>query len=347
MRSAMPQRRFRPHPVLALLIALWMLSWHSSASALCAWGDMPGPSHYRGTANPISVNMAYHHTGDRLSDIGGIPGTNSWKIHCAGSERAGYFNLVGNQLPAIGNSEKGAIYPIAAIPGLGYSLSDTNLYHGPQASYFNPYGAMSAPRGDFFFDSNSKLRVDFWKIGDTRAGSYCLSAGTQLGYVKFSNLVVLEVTLARQLCLNIQQPTCAVSTESKNITVNLGNHLQSQFTRRDMTTSSRPFSISLNNCSYVQAVDIQFIGNPDPDATNAALNGIVQLDHAGGVTATGVAVQLLNDHDNPLKLNQPQTVWQHVDDHVNIPFAVRYIQTKPRVTPGQANASVQFLMSYR
>lgn len=333
----------------SLLLGLLVTAcWHSGAEAGCTWtGGLPGPSHYRGTANPISVNMAYRHTGDRLSDIGGIPGTNSWKIRCAGNEQAGYFNSVGPQQSALANSEKGAVYAIAAIPGVGYSLSDTNLYHGPQDSFFNPYGSRHAPRGEFYFDSNSKLRVDFWKIGDTRAGSYCLAAGTQLGNVKFANFIVLEASLANRLCVNLQQPTCAVSTASKNITVALGDFQQSLFTRRDLTTRSKPFTISLNNCDFVQAVDIQFNATPDPDAATAALNGIVKLDHSGGLNATGVAVQMLNDHDNPLKLNQPQTVWQHVDQNVTIPFAVRYIQTRPRVTTGNANASIQFVMSYR
>lgn len=333
----------------ALLLGLLITTcWHPGAAASCAWsGGMQGPSRYAGTANPITVNVAYRQVGDRLSDIGGMSGNPSWKTRCSGQESAGFYNSVGPQRPALTNSEKGAVYAISAIPGVGFSLSDTHLYQGPQHSYFSPYGSMRAPQGEFYFDGNNKVRVDFWKIGNTRAGSYCLPAGSQLGHVKFDGLMVFTARLTNQLCINLQQPTCAVSTASKNITVALGNFQQSLFTRRDLTTRSKPFTISLNNCTFVQAVDIQFNATPDPDATNAALNGIVKLDHGGSLTATGVAVQLLNDHDNALKLNQPQTVWQHVNNSVTIPFAVRYIQTRPQVTTGNANASIQFVMSYR
>lgn len=336
-------------PRYALLLGLLLTaSWHSIAEASCSWaGGMPGPSRYAGTANPITVDVTYRRVGDRLSDIGGMGGNPSWKTNCSGQESAGYYNSVGPQQPALTNSEKGALFAMTAIPGIGYSLSDTNLYQGPQHSYFSAYGSIRAPQGEFYFDAGNKVRVDFWKIGDTQAGSYCLPAGSQLGYVQFDGLRVFEARLSNQLCIHIQQPTCAVSTASKNITVDLGSYQQSRFTQGGQTTNSKPFNISLNNCSRVEAIDIQFNANPDPDVSNAALNGVVQLDHGGSLSATGVAVQILDNRGNPQKLNQAQSVWQQANGNVDLPFAVRYIQTRQQVTAGNANASIQFVMSYR
>ncbi|MDH1507870.1 type 1 fimbrial protein [Aeromonas caviae] len=334
-------------PLASLCYALLLaLSWNPAALANCSWKDgLVGPARYSAPNSSLTVNSINTAVGQRVGDIGGMDGTPSWKSNCSGSESAGYSNLVGATAPAIGSSEKGPIYNITTIPGIGYSLSDTALYNTP--NYFRPYGEVKAPIGDYYFDATSKIRVDFWKTGNMTTGQYCLPAGTLLGNVRFDNLTVVEARLTNGLCVNIVGPTCTVSTDSKNITVPLGTQQAQQFTGIGSSSASRNFNIHLQSCSNVYAVLMQFNASADPDYANAAQQGVIQLQ-AGAQNATGIGVQLLNSALLPQPLNNRQEVWRGAPaSNLTLPFAVRYLQTRSQVTPGQANALVQFVVAYQ
>lgn len=331
---------------MASLLLLLMVCWPHPAQANCSWsGGQTGPSRYLGTTSTISLNVLNSAVGQRLSDIGGMSGTPSWNSNCVGNESSGYTNEAGPISPVLTQSEKGPIYGFTQVPGIGYTLSDSNLYNGSN-NYFRPYGSLSAPGGQFYFDASNKVRVDFWKTGNTTAGHYCLPAGTRLGNVKFGTLVVFEASLSNGLCIDVQGATCSVATASKNITVPLGSYSVNQFSGNNRNTTSHPFNIELQNCNQVQQVDVEFIATADPNTFNGAINGIVQLEQSAG-HASGIAVQLLNAQNTPLGLNQKISVWRGNQNSVTLPFAVRYLKTSSQITPGHANAMMQFMVSYQ
>lgn len=333
------QARFILHCLL-----LWSMATASHAS--CKWREQIGPTQYSATNSSITVNSLSTSIGSRIADIAGVSGTPSWQTHCSHNRSAGYTNQVGAMAPAIGNSEKGPIYNINALPDIGYSLSDTSLYQSP--NYFNPYGTVTAPPGDYPFDASAKLRIDFWRTGELTTGQYCLPAGTTLGYVRFDSLTVVRVVMSNGLCANVVGPTCTISTDSKNISVPLGEQQASQFTGIGSGSPGKAFNINLLSCSNVQAVLLQFNATPDSDYPNAAQQGVIQLQ-ASPDRATGIGVQLLKgDGVTPMPLNNQQSVWQGAaPPAISLPFTARYLQTRVRVTPGQANALAQFVVAYQ
>ncbi len=332
--------------LLALLLG-WLL--HPMARAECTWSDgWIGPTIYQvQTSANYTRNVTYTNVGQRVFDVGGADGAPSWKTSCSGGEQAGYINSLGSPSPVL-TGEKGPIYEIAQVPGLGYSLSETQAYD--PINYYRQYGTLNAPSGQYYFDAGSKLRVDFWKTGSLQAGSYCLDPGTRMGSVRFGNLDVIHVNLASGFCLNVVEPTCTVQTDSKQITVPLGNRPVTSFSGVGSVGPTVPFSIRLGACSNVSQVTIQFNAVADADYPSAAAAGVLSTAGSPSPAATGVGIQLMDGRtSSPMILLQPKVMWNGTSGttSISLPFGARYIQTRSMVTPGYAHGSAHFVLSYQ
>lgn len=331
--------------LLALLLG-WLL--HPMARAECTWSDdLIGPTIYRVQTATYTLNVIGANVGERVGDIGGADGAPSWKTSCSGSEQAGYINSLGSHSPVL-TGEKGPIYEITQVPGLGYSLSETQAYDPP--NYYQQYGTLNAPGGQYSFDAGRKQRIDFWKTGSLQAGSYCLAAGTRMGSVRFGDLDVIHVNLASGLCLNVVAPTCTVQTDSKQITVPLGNRPVTSFSGVGSVGPTVAFSIHLGACSNVSQVTIQFNAVADADYLSAAAAGVLSTAGSPSPAATGVGIQLMDGRtSSPMILLQPKVMWNGASGttSISLPFGARYIQTQSTVTPGNAHGSAQFVLSYQ
>lgn len=333
--------------LLALLLG-WLL--HPMARAECTWSDsLIGPTIYQvQTSANYTKDVTYINVGQRVFDVGGAVGAPSWKTSCSGGEQAGYINYLGSPAPVL-TGEKGPIYEIGQVPGLGYSLSDTQAY--APTNYYRQYGTLNAPGGQYYFDAPSnKLRVDFWKTGSLQAGRYCLAAGTRMGSMRFDNLDVIHVDLASGFCLNVVAPTCTVQTDSKQITVPLGNRPVTSFSGVGSVGPTVPFSIRLVACSNVSQVTIQFNAVADADYPSAAAAGVLSTAGSPSPAATGVGIQLMDGRtSSPMILLQPKVMWNGTSGttSISLPFGARYIQTRSTVTPGYAHGSAQFVLSYQ
>lgn len=332
--------------LLALLLG-WLL--HPMARAECTWSGLIGPTIYqvRPSAN-YTENVTYTNVGQRVFDVGGADGAPPWQTSCSGGEQAGYINYLGSRAPVLTNAEKGPIYPIDRIPGLGYSLSDTQAFESP--NYYRQYGTLNAPGGQYPFNPDRKQRVDFWKTGSLQADSYCLDPGTRMGSVRFDNLDVIHVDLASGFCLNVVEPTCTVQTDSKQITVPLGNRPVTSFSGVGSVGPTVPFSIHLGACSNVSQVTIQFNADADDDYPSAAAAGVLSTTGSPSPAATGVGIQLMDGRtSSPMILLQPKVMWNGTSGttSISLPFGARYIQTRSMVTPGYAHGSAHFVLSYQ
>lgn len=333
--------------LLALLLG-WVLQ--PMARAECNWSDgLPGPTIYQvQTSANYPTNVTNMNVGERVFDVGGAEGAPSWKTSCSGGEQAGYDNSLGSPAPVL-SGEKGPIYEISKIPGLGYSLSDTQAYDWP--NYYRQYGTLNAPGGQYYFDaSRKKMRIDFWMTGSLQVGRHCLNAGKLMGSVRFGNLDVIRVNLASGFCLDVVEPTCTVQTDSKQITVPLGNHLVTSFSGVGSVGSTVPFSIHLGACSNVSQVTIQFNAVADADYPSAAAAGVLSTAGSPSPAATGVGIQLMDGRtSSPMVLLQPKVMWNGASGttSISLPFGARYIQTRSMVTPGYAHGSAQFVLSYQ
>lgn len=105
-------------------------------------------------------------------------------------------------------------------------------------------------------------------------------------------------------------------------------------------TDTRNFNISLN-CSAGTSVNFQIEGN----AQNAS-QGILSLN-GGAESASGVGIQLLHNN-SPLPLSTMiNTGTAGTEGEYSIPLQARYYQTQSTVTPGIANSSATFTLTYQ
>ncbi|EIC85997.1 type 1 fimbrial major subunit FimA [Serratia sp. M24T3] len=141
---------------------------------------------------------------------------------------------------------------------------------------------------------------------------------------------------------------CAVSTDTADQTINLGQYRTASITAAGQTTTNIPFNIKLVNCdtTVATAASIAFTGTPDED--NSTLFAV----NAGGTNSTaasGVGIQLLDSASNDLPPDgTTYSVAKTLTDGDNtIPFTARYKSTAATVTAGQADADATFVIQYQ
>ncbi|ANA33450.1 hypothetical protein R82526_01417 [Ralstonia mannitolilytica] len=130
---------------------------------------------------------------------------------------------------------------------------------------------------------------------------------------------------------------------SAAINVNMGAAPISAFQRAGTSQPSfrdKAFSIPLT-CPKGASINVKIDGN-----VHDAKQGMLKLD-TGASSATGAAIQVLYD-DKPVELGE-RFKWQETDADgaYAIPFKARYVQTDSSVTPGVANASATFTVTYQ
>ncbi|MEW7314302.1 type 1 fimbrial major subunit FimA [Buttiauxella gaviniae] len=139
---------------------------------------------------------------------------------------------------------------------------------------------------------------------------------------------------------------CAVSTQSSDQTVKLGQYRTAAFAKVGDTSAQVPFTIVLNDCdtSVSTMASVSFSGQTD--ATDPTLLSI----NSGGnsSTATGVGIEIL---DSASKVLTPDgstfsTKKTLINGTNTLPFTARYKSTTTTATAGQANADATFVMKY-
>ena len=130
-----------------------------------------------------------------------------------------------------------------------------------------------------------------------------------------------------------------------NVSVDMGNHKTSEFLGVGSFASPTAFKIALNNCpAGINTVKYQL----DPVTATANPNTSILALNASS-TAKGIAVQILDDSGKPFQLSKPMTFtgYNTSGGSVSIPLSARYYQTSSPITPGSANASLTFTMTYQ
>lgn len=144
----------------------------------------------------------------------------------------------------------------------------------------------------------------------------------------------------------VRDNTCAVSTGSKDFTVDLLNNATKQFSTVGSVTPLVPFRIVLSPCgSSVTAVKVGFTGLSD--ATNTSL---LRLD-SGGESASGIGVQLLDSQRAAIPVNAPSTAipWTTLTQskaHV-LNFYARLMATQIPVSAGHVRATATFTLEFQ
>lgn len=152
--------------------------------------------------------------------------------------------------------------------------------------------------------------------------------------------------------MTITQGTCTASFPSGNV-VSMGTIYNTQFRGVGSVSRSTAFSITLANCSYAKGATVTVTGD---SATGSGNSDYFALSPSTGAipAAAGIALRLRSAKTNELqKANDTTTgvTWSipystTTPQNISMDYIADYIQIAPRVTNGEANAVVNFNISY-
>ncbi|WP_370681379.1 fimbrial protein [Comamonas sp. GB3 AK4-5] len=166
-------------------------------------------------------------------------------------------------------------------------------------------------------------------VGRFQTGTYAV----QSSFHKFISLTPTIINIA--------------ACETPNVTVNMGKQQLSKFTGIGYSTPVVSFDVSINACPAGSLTKIQYQFIP-VNAVIDANNGLLALSSTA--TATGIALQLKDSSDAPLKFNTQYTLTGYnsaAGGSYKVPLKAAYRQTAATVTPGSANAALTFTMTYQ
>ncbi|MBU9843754.1 fimbrial protein [Rahnella ecdela] len=172
---------------------------------------------------------------------------------------------------------------------------------------------------------------------------YPLLSGILLNLISAS---ALAESYNLQLTGTILSRSCEVDSSSQKQTVKIGEFSIYDFSSTGSVSRSKPFNIILKDCgSAATGAVLSFTGIND-----AADPALLALSDTGGTgaMASGIAVQILNDTQQPLDLNSasPPTYALLPGDNT-LSFYLRYKSTKDVVTAGNATAVMYFDLQYQ
>lgn len=141
----------------------------------------------------------------------------------------------------------------------------------------------------------------------------------------------------------VTEGACAVSTESENKSVMMGQVNSAMFSGVGEWAASVPFNLTLTDCdtSVSQQVGVMFSGVTD------GKDPLVFSSGQGASAAKGIGLGIFDNAGELMVPNTaPQTLTNLTKGVVTLPFTAKYRATSYPVTPGNANALVWFFLYY-
>ncbi|MBY4953179.1 fimbrial protein [Pantoea sp. DY-17] len=183
--------------------------------------------------------------------------------------------------------------------------------------------------------------LQFYKTGPTGSG---MVAAQEAGAFILRNNQALWHSPGSTILMNgFSVTTLACSVSNTAIAVNMGNVDKRAFNGTGSSPDAsftRNFTLPLN-CNAGTRINVKIDGN----AQNSA-NGVLNLT-SGANTASGVGVQLLFNNA-PVQLGTNIVAGTSASaGNYNIPLQARYYQTTATITPGTANSSATFTLTYQ
>jgi len=143
---------------------------------------------------------------------------------------------------------------------------------------------------------------------------------------------------------------CAVSADSSDQLVKLGEYTTHHFKTAGTLGSLVPFQIKLEDCdtTVAQTAAVAFSGRADSTSADSSLLAVDQdLSSGNAGTATNIAIQVLDNRSRPVKFDGSTFVNKTtlIDGENILKFAAQYKSTGV-ATAGDANADANFIMQY-
>ncbi|WP_420898695.1 type 1 fimbrial major subunit FimA [Erwinia persicina] len=143
---------------------------------------------------------------------------------------------------------------------------------------------------------------------------------------------------------------CAVSTDTSDQVVKLGEYTTHHFKTAGTLGSIVPFKIKLEDCdtSVAKTAAVAFSGRSDSTSTDSSLLAVDEgLSPGNDGTATNIAIQVLDNQNKPVKFDGTTFVNNTTlkDGENTLRFGAQYKSTGV-ATAGDANADADFIMQY-
>lgn len=185
----------------------------------------------------------------------------------------------------------------------------------------------------------NQIRVAAILAGMLASGA-AFSAGSGVGYNPGSGAGTQGAGGVVEFTGEIVDNSCNVTTNSKDVKVDLGKWAAPYFAAAGDETTKTPFKIDVTNCpASVTSVAVLFDGQKDAaEPTLLAVNG----------GATGVGIKLYNGgaSTSSVDLGTVSASVPVTSGSASLPFYADYASTAAHVTVGKANGVANFLMIY-
>ncbi len=220
------------------------------------------------------------------------------------------------------------------VAGVGIRL--TNSGSNKTIPYDQAQGANS-----YIAVLGNGIKAELIKTGDISGGTLStgmIARASVAGQFYFANVTLNGTN-------TITSESCSVTTPQ--VSVPLGSHDKSEFSGVGSTTAWQTFNIGLS-CITGARINVRI----DPSAGAAgSLTDVMALDDAGSSsTATGVGVQLWYQPNggSAVKFGQETYYWTAGSGGTEtVQLKARYYQTAQVITPGTANTTATFTLTYK
>lgn len=298
----------------------------------------------------------------------------SMRITCLSSVTTirGVYQLASTPLPLIpGRPEFGGNVYETDVPGIGVAL----WFAGNGFPYTRTFNNCGGSTSNCNWHDNGAFDISFIKTGPISGGVIRADKLPSMSrtWVTGNSLKNLEVNFSGSITVVV--PTCT----TPDVNVPLGSHRVTDLKGIGNGTPWRDFEIRLNNCpaisGYINGTDtntpvwnsdgtstpgtptghpVTYKLTPQSGAIDAA-EGIARLSASrpgNAPAATGIGVQIANRSNEPRPLGSflpgvTMRPGQLGGQSMSIPLRARYIQVADTMTPGPANAAVEFLLNYQ
>ncbi|ABF11119.1 Fimbrial protein (plasmid) [Cupriavidus metallidurans CH34] len=231
------------------------------------------------------------------------------------------------------------------VPGIGIKVLGKASNHPVPLlpTVYQWSGSATGPFSGYWDSFGYQLVV----TGPVSPGTLSFASPVASMWLSTSTTALVDAAVVTNLQINGTTNIVARACTTPDVTVNLGNHLSSEFSGVGSKTSSTSFNIALNGCpSGLNTIQYQI--DPVTSIVSGTGNTVVALN--SGSTANRVGVQLLDGNGNPLALSSPITFSGYSSStggDYTIPLKARYYQIDTPVGPGSANTSMIFTMTYQ
>jgi len=239
------------------------------------------------------------------------------------------------------NADSNNVMP-TNIAGVGYRLKmiiDGSTWRYMPWNYPRPTTSTT-----YSFSPDSKIVLEVVKtsrvVGAGRLDGVSYLMMAILNATISRSFPILEVPIRGSSGVGIVPQACTVTNQSINVP--MGNVMRNHFSGVGSTAGDRAFNVSLN-CRYQAGVSIRL----DATADASRVRGVLALDSSsGGTTAGGVGIQILQNNA-AVTFGQNKSVGSAPGTgSYDIPFVARYYQTGTSISPGEANGTATFTLTY-